>query len=138
MSTQSTITANLAVTREKRSHLSFPLLENIMWHADFLERKYDICTVAIVEIFKLDVSLIIIESPTCLQTSDFCKMNQCFFSIQYYIAFNAFWLAFIGISFSNILFSVLIILFCLYLKKIPTILICSLYMDVHKLPKVQG
>ena len=44
--------ANLAVTREKRSHLSFPLLENIMWHADFLERKYDICTVAIVEILK--------------------------------------------------------------------------------------
>ena len=62
MSTQSTITAKLAVTREKRSHLSFPLLENIMWHADFLERKCDICTVAIVEIFKLDVSLIIIES----------------------------------------------------------------------------
>ena len=28
MSTHSTITANLAVTREKRSHLSFPLLEN--------------------------------------------------------------------------------------------------------------
>ena len=82
MSTQSTITANLAVTREKRSHLSFPLLENIMWHADFLERKYDICTVTIVEIFKLEVSLIIIESPTSLQTSDFCKMNQCFFSIQ--------------------------------------------------------
>ena len=79
MSTQSTITANLAVTREKRSHLSFPLLENIMWHADFLERKYDICTVTIVEIFKLEVSLIIIESPTSLQTSDFCKMNQCFF-----------------------------------------------------------
>ena len=64
MSTQSTITANLAVTREKRSHLSFPLLENIMWHADFLERKCDICTVAIVEIFKLDVSLIIIDNPT--------------------------------------------------------------------------
>ena len=72
MSTQSTITANLAVTREKRSHLSFPLLENIMWHADFLERKYDICTVAIVEIFKLDVSLIIIESPTKSQLISEC------------------------------------------------------------------